>query len=380
MKITRHEHSIILRYHKSNLDDFLHCSHAETFISPLFECTPAWLQATAEHMLSEHETVIVHCLFEVTNNETNQEKLLIAWALVHEKGESLKLIRSLTSFYSAVTSPFLEEARSSIKNFEDDDIVRADVNNHYFSILLTHIKENNSWQQMLIGPMGNKHSQKILVGFKYSKIYSYADNWFVENIHSFNEYYNQRSSQLKNTLKRKEKKLVNSHDYHIKIITETEEFEHYFSNYQRIYQLSWKREEYSFAFIKKVCLLAAVENKLRMGVLFIDGQAVAVQLWFLQQGTASIFKLAYDPNYQQYSVGSILSMALSKHVIEQDAVTCIEFGMGSEPYKKDWMDKKRQRVTQQVFNERSFFGILLAVRYILLAKIKILVFRSDKGK
>ena len=104
-----------------------------------------------------------------------------------------------------------------------------------------------------------------------------------------------------------------------------------------------------------------------------------MQLWFLQNNTASIFKLAYDPDYKAYSVGSILSMALSEHVIEYDKVTCIEFGMGSEPYKKDWMDKKQERVTLQVFNEQTFFGLLGAAKHIIPSKLKSYL-RKNKGQ
>jgi len=242
----------------------------------------------------------------------------------------------------------------------------------HFSTLLTRIKKNNSWQQMFLGPLDQESIfvHQIQKKCRLVKIYARADNWYCDNIQSFHDYYSQRPSQLKNTIRRKEKKLTKAHDHHVEIISEAKGFEHYFSDYQRIYQLSWKGEETSFEFIKQVCLQAAAENKLRMGLLFIDGVAVAAQIWFVQQGTASIFKLAYDPQYQKYSVGSILSMALSQYVIDIDKVHTIEFGMGSEPYKKDWMDKCKKRVTLQVFNHKTMIGNLLAFRYIVLSKIK----------
>ena len=226
---------------------------------------------------------------------------------------------------------------------------------------------------MLLGPIDEPLSNLVHANFRLSKNYSQTDNWFVNNIIDFESYYQQRPSQLKNTLKRKEKKLANALEYQVKIVTSVEDLEQYFPAYQAIYQASWKGEEYSFAFIKQVCIQAAKENKLRLGVLFIAGKPAAMQLWFLEKGTASIFKLAYEPQYQQYSVGSILSMALSKHVITTDKVTAIEFGMGNEPYKKDWMAEKQQRFTVQAFNEKSFFGLVGALRHIVLSKLKHLV-------
>ncbi len=362
-----------LNYRKLSFNELLTSYPASLSRVHLFELTSIWLDATAQQMLTEQEHVVVHCLFEL--NDNNQERLRIAWPLVHKSlSKHLTVICSLSSFYSAVTTPFLNENGALTNNIEDDKECKQ------YALLCTNlfanVKAHNIWQQMNLGPFEDELSQLISSHFNAVKAYAKADNWYISNITDFNSYYQQRPSKLKNTIKRKEKKLAKLHDYHIKIITQAEAFQHHFLQYQGIYQLSWKGEETSFEFIKQVCVQAAAENKLRMGMLFIDGQAVAVQLWFLQQGTASIFKLAYDPQFQQYSVGSILSMALSEHVIEQDKVTTIEFGMGSEPYKQDWMDKKRERVTLQAFNERNFWGALLAARYLLPAKIKTLLSRK----
>ena len=180
----------------------------------------------------------------------------------------------------------------------------------------------------------------------------------------------ERPSRLKNTIKRREKQLIKKHKHHIKVVTCKKEFDLFFSCYKSIYEKSWKGEEYSYDFIEQVCLKVINENKLRFGLLIVDNKAVAAQIWFLQGGVASIFKLAYDPQYQNFSVGSILSMALSQHVIDVDKVHTIEFGMGSEPYKKDWMSKCNKRVTLQIFNHKTMIGNVLAFRYIALSKIK----------
>lgn len=359
-----------LNYKKLSFNDFLTSYQASVISADLFELTPAWLDTTNEFMLTEQENVVVHCLCD--KSDSKQDKLVVAWPLVHQSiSKHQKTICSLTSFYSAVTSPFFMVATESVKG--------ADIAYYHLSILLDGIKKNNVWHQMQLGPFEDNLSQPIAAHFNCVRHFSKSDNWYVNNIINFDSYYQQRPSKLKNTIKRKKKKLAADHHYHSKIIIEPAEFQHFFSDYQRIYRLSWKGDEYSFEFIKHVCLQAAAQNKLRMGILFVDDQAVAMQLWFLQNNTASIFKLAYDPDYKAYSVGSILSMALSEHVIEYDKVTCIEFGMGSEPYKKDWMDKKQERVTLQVFNEQTFFGLLGAAKHIIPSKLKSYL-RKNKGQ
>ena len=98
----------------------------------------------------------------------------------------------------------------------------------------------------------------------------------------------------------------------------------------------------------------------------------------LLQTTASIFKLAYSPKYQQYSVGSILSLVLSEYVISKDQATSIEFGMGSEPYKKDWLIDKRIRRSYQIFNPESIYGKLAIIRYIAIPRLVNLFIRKNK--
>jgi len=361
-----------LSYKKISLPVFLKDYQSSIIDCALFELTPIWLKVTADYVLPEQSLVQIHCLFELSEN--HQKKLLIAWPLVHEcQSKHQTIIRSLTSFYSAVTAPFLITNSASTKKIDDKKVQKR------LLILLSHIKTNNTWQQMLLGPLAADLSQLIASHFSYAKTYAQAENWYHDTIVDFNSYYQQRPSKLKNTIKRKQKKLAKAFNYYTYVASSEVEFLQFFPAYQAIYQASWKGDEYSFAFIKQVCLQAIKHNKFRMGLLFIEDKPVAMQLWFVQSKTASIFKLAYDPHYQQYSVGSILSMALSEHVIAQDKINCIEFGMGNEAYKKDWMAKKRDRVTLQVFNERSFLGTLLAVRYMLPAKVKMLLSRENKG-
>ena len=65
---------------------------------------------------------------------------------------------------------------------------------------------------------------------------------------------------------------------------------------------------------------------------------MAAQLWHVENGRATIHKLAYDEAEKALSPGSILSEAMFRHVIEQDRPTMIDYGTGDEPYKADWMD------------------------------------------
>lgn len=370
-------------YRELSLTDFANQYQGRMPVARLFELTLPWLKATENLVLPENSQVIVHCLYQPIDGK--EPILTIAWPLVHiTKGKASKTeVMSLTSFYSSVAEPifFTIPEKQNLRQ------------------LFSYIEKKHQWHSMLLGSFEEGIvSQALIEHFRYQRIFSQTDNIYQEGISTYARYYQQRPSQLRNTIKRREKKLAKAHQYRTEIITSVDKFHSAFIAYMSIYQQSWKGDEFSFDFIKQVCLAALAENKLRLGLLYVDDEPAAAQLWFLQsncdvsmwqdnstvqnsrqaQTTASIFKLAYSPKYQKYSVGSILSLALSEFVISQDNVSSIEFGMGSEPYKKDWLTEKRTRQSYQVFNPNSIYGKLVIIRHILLPRLVNLLTRKSK--
>jgi hypothetical protein len=338
----------------------------------LFELTLPWLVATQDFMLPVNSEVIVHCLFEEKHGQA-----LVAWPLVHNTSVKPN-ISSLTSFYSSVAEP----------------IFFIESNREYLRKLLSSITQTYPWHTMQLGAFSEGVlTETLKEHFPYLCLFANTHNIYQKDILDYQSYYQQRPSQLRNTLKRREKKLAKSHQYRIEIVTDIDSFPLAFLAYKAIYQQSWKGDEYSFDFIEQVCLAALAENKLRLGLLFVDDEPAAAQLWFLQssddkralskdnaqwQTTASIFKLAYSPKYQIYSVGSLLSLALSEHVISQDNVSAIEFGMGSEPYKKDWLIDSRVRQSYWIFNPDTIYGKLAIIRNIVLPRLVNIFTRKTK--
>ncbi len=356
------------RYRELSLSDFINQYQKSIPEAGLFELTLPWLSATSKYMVADNQTVIVHCLYKSEGND--ELELIIAWPLIHDNAS--KKISSLTSFYSAIAEPIFVNQPSHI------DIKH----------LLSCIESNFPWRSMLLGPFESKLIEQSLNDyFPFQRVFSETDNVFQADITDYQEYYLQRPSQLRNTVKRRAKKLAKAHTYRTEIITTIEQFSAAFTAYKTIYQQSWKGDEFSYEFIEQVCVAALAENKLRLGLLWVDEEPAAAQLWFLQYSnnddyqptvTASIFKLAYSPKYQQFSVGSLLSLALSEHVISLDKVNNIEFGMGSESYKTDWLVSKRIRKSFQIFNHQTLYGKLAIVRHLFLARIINLFTRNKK--
>jgi Acetyltransferase (GNAT) domain len=160
---------------------------------------------------------------------------------------------------------------------------------------------------------------------------------------SFDQYWESRPGQLKNTVKRKGKKGV------VSVRIERDFLETSWRDYERVYARSWKPNEGSPEFLKQLAQQESVAGALRLGLAFIDGQPVAAQLWTVENGKALIHKLAHDERYLEFSPGTLLSAALFQHVIDIDKVDEVDFGTGGDAYKRDWMEQVRPRYRIDLF-------------------------------
>ncbi len=154
---------------------------------------------------------------------------------------------------------------------------------------------------------------------------------------SFDDYWANRPGQLRNTVKRKGKKGI------VSIRIERDFDAQSWADYEKIYARSWKPHEGSPDFLRQLAEQEAIAGCLRLGLAYIDGQPVAAQFWTVENGIAMIHKLAHDERHLSASPGTLLSAALFQHVIDVDRVDEIDFGTGSDPYKREWMEEMRPR-------------------------------------
>ncbi|MFO8023674.1 GNAT family N-acetyltransferase [Thiohalophilus sp.] len=159
---------------------------------------------------------------------------------------------------------------------------------------------------------------------------------------SYAEYMFSRPSRLRNTLDRKKRKLDREHGYEIRLFT-GQEVPEAMSDYYAPYNASWKANEQYVDFLNGIVAGFSQFGWTRLAVLYVQGQPVAAQLWFVAHGKANIFRLAYDEVWKPYSPGSILTSFLMEYVIDVDGVEEIDFLTGNDAYKQDWMSERRER-------------------------------------
>lgn len=179
-------------------------------------------------------------------------------------------------------------------------------------------------------------------GFSCEHVFRFY-NWVCDvQAKSFADYMAARPARLRNTIKRKARKLEREHGYRIQLFS-GEEVPRAMSDYYLVYNASWKVNEQYAGFLDGMVAGFSKRGWSRLGVLYVDNQPVAAQLWFVAHGKASIFRLAYDKTWKVYSPGSILTAFLMAHVIDNDKVEQVDFLTGNDAYKQDWMSERRQR-------------------------------------
>ena len=171
-------------------------------------------------------------------------------------------------------------------------------------------------------------------------------NWYVDPPADFEAFWNARPSKLRSTAKRKAKKA----GLDIRIHRGFDEAA--WVDYRRVYEQSWKPEEGSWDFMRDFVENEGRAGALRLGIAYSDDEPVAAQLWHVENGRATIHKLAYAESAKQLSPGTILSEAMFRHVIEEDRPARIDYGTGDEGYKADWMETARPLYTLDLYNMR----------------------------
>lgn len=274
-------------------------------------------------------------------------------------------LRSLTNFYTTEFAPVALGAAS-----DPAPAVAA---------LVAHIAaERPAWHSVDLRLMRAQEAPFTALqnalrrhGFAVHPYFQY-ENWFTATPDTrFDAYFAARPSQLRNTVSRRERKLKREHEVALTLVREPgAALETALAQFITVYQGSWKQPEPYPDFMGALARAAARCGVLRLGVLTVDGQPAAAQLWINTPGRAMIYKLAYDEKFRDYSVGSVLSSALFTMALDEDRVVEIDYGVGSEPYKRDWMTAVRTIEGLMAYNTRTLRGLMHAVAQAAVANGK----------
>lgn len=307
-----------------------------------------WFELLANTCLANHERVRVYAVFD------DNEKPLACLPCYHVEGQ--KHLHALENFYSSLFALIGQNDAA-----------------------MQHIAEylgEEKWHSITLKPMPqdetfSRFQQELhKVGFKTQGFFCFG-NWYLRmQGRNFDDYYNALSSKLKNTIKRRHKKLDKETQNRIELIRGDSDLDKYIEDFISIYNRSWKEPEPFVDFIPNFIRLCQRQGWLRMGFVYVDDKPAAAQLWTVHAGIAYIYKLAYDEAFSRYSTGSILTKHLMQWVIDEDKVEEVDYLTGDDNYKKDWMSHRRERWGIAAYNIRTIKGLYLAAVNIGGQKLK----------
>jgi hypothetical protein len=182
-------------------------------------------------------------------------------------------------------------------------------------------------------------------------------NWRVRTAGmTFERYWAERPSKLRNTAKRRAK----TAGLELRVLDRFEDGA--WTDYETVYNNSWKPAEGSPELMRKMAEAEGAAGTLRLGLAYRDGAPVAAQLWTVEHGIATIHKLAYRDDAKHYSPGTVLSVEMFRRAIDDDKVDVIDFGIGNDAYKADWMDEAEPLYALTAYDARSIKGLLAMAR------------------
>jgi len=328
-----------------------------------------WFKVLAENVFFGDQIKI----FCVESESSNAPLAALVCCERKEEQRWIRKVSGLENYYTSLYAPILESYDNPSKKVLDRLIAETQAT-------------SKKWDVMDLKPL--PHSGVLFSSLETAlKNNGYATepyfcfgNWYLEvQNRTFNEYLNSLPSKLKNTVKRKKNRLNKNHEYYIDLISSPgEKLEKAIADYTEIYNKSWKKNEPYENFIPCFLRVCAEHRWLRLGILYLDNTPAAAQIWTICNGNAYIYKLAYDESYSQYSVGSILTMEIMKHIIDTDKAREIDYLTGDMPYKEDWMSHRRERWGIIAYNRKTIKGRILYAVSAIKSHLKICLLKLKK--
>ena len=333
---------------------------------PLFACcgktsvffTLPWYRNFIQSVLAPEERLRIYAVDTTAEPEVPCAVLVMHHRISGTGGVGTRTLSGLANYYTSQFGPAIEAALPDIQGALD-------------TLAAAIARDTIRWDVVDLHPMAT--DQPVFSGLAtafrnagmLAQTYFCFGNWYLQvRGRSYADYYKSLPSQLKNTVKRKKKQFDGHHNSRIVVYRSEAGLDEGINAYEKIYSSSWKIPEPYPEFIRGLCRTCAKAGWLRLGVAYIDDQPAAAQLWIVNDGTANIYKLAYDEIFARFSLGTILTAHLMEHVIDVDKVNVVDYLTGDDAYKKDWMSDRRERWGIMAFNLRTTRGALAAARHL----------------
>ena len=173
-----------------------------------------------------------------------------------------------------------------------------------------------------------------------------------------------RPGQLRTTIRRRLADAVRDGG-RFELVTGDAALEPAIAAYETVYARSWKHAEPFPLFNGALMRGIASRGLLRLGLYWRNDRPVAAQIWIVENGQATVLKLAHDEAAKASSPGTVLTAQMLRHLLDHEHVGQIDFGRGDDAYKRLWASCRRQRIGVVLVNPRQSRGLAFLARHAL---------------
>jgi CelD/BcsL family acetyltransferase involved in cellulose biosynthesis len=194
--------------------------------------------------------------------------------------------------------------------------------------------------------------------------FDHFGNWYEDVAGlGWDGYLASRAGALRETVRRRLRRAERLADARFLVIAGGDGLDAGIAAFEAVYAKSWKEPEPFPTFNAALIAAAAEAGSLRLGSWAIGETVVASQFWIVEDGCATVLKLAHDEAFKAHSPGTVLTALMLRHLLDQDRVARIDFGRGDDPYKRDWARQRRQRLGVLIAAPWRVRGLLALARH-----------------
>jgi len=267
-------------------------------------------------------------------------------ALATQEWPAQRRVAALSTFYTAVYAPALEPA----------------IESEGLAPLLRALRRRLGAGVLQFGPMDphdpaydTLRTSLLRAGLPTLRYFAHGNRYQAVS-GDWPTYFEGREGALRSTIKRNRKKF-DAAGGRLELVLPGGRLDAAVQAYEQVYARSWKKPEPHPQFMPGLIRLCAQRGWLRLGIAWVGEQPVAAQVWIVANERAEIYKLAYDEAFKAYAPGTLLTVMLMQHVFEVDHVREVDYLIGDDAYKTQWVSQRRERWGLVAFDPLTLSGL-----------------------